>query len=85
MNLKLIKEKFKPTFKKLIWSLGIALVLDVLYWLVIENTKMIDVIEPIMEWYKYSIVLKILSAPGIALFFIVAVFLYIILSLKTKE
>jgi len=85
MNLESLKENFKPTTKKIIISLVVAIVVDIIYWLIVENTKMVDVVELALEWYKYNILINIFSASGIVVLLVIAVWMYVVLSLRKRK
>jgi len=93
MNFNFIPERFKPTKKKIIWSLIIAVVVDIIYWLVISSTSLYDIIEPIidnvfmpiMEWYNENITEMLFTMSGLIIILIIFVAIYIIFSLFQKN
>ena len=80
-----IPERFKPTKKKVIWSIIVAIIVDILYWLIIANTNLRDIIEPIIDWYVENIVTMLFSISGIVILLVIFVIIYIIWSLIGKH
>jgi len=85
MAFNFIPEKFKPTKKKLLWSILVAIIIDILYWLVIANTNIRDMIEPIINWYVDNIVSMLFSISGIVILLVIFLGIYIIWSLIGKH
>jgi len=85
MKISFIPQRFKPTKKKLIWSIIIAIIVDILYWLVIVNTNLRDIIEPIVNWYVDNIASMLFSISGITIVLVIFIVIYIIWSLIQKK
>tara|TARA_Y100000310_G_C20221100_1_gene595808 strand:- start:327 stop:608 length:282 start_codon:yes stop_codon:yes gene_type:complete len=81
----IIPDKFKPTKKKLLWSILVAIIIDVLYWLVLANTNIKDIIEPIVDWYIKNIASMLFSISGITIILIIFIVVYIVWSLHGKH
>jgi hypothetical protein len=81
MEYNIIPDKFKPTKKKLFWSILVALIIDVLYWLVIGNTNIKDIIKPMLDWYVDNVVTMLFSISGIVILAVIFLGIYIIWSL----
>ena len=80
-----IPEKFKPTKKKLAWSILVAIIIDLLYWLVIANTNLKDMIKPVIDWYVDNIVSMLFSVSGIVILLVIFLVIYILWSLVGKH
>lgn len=80
-----IPNKFKPTKKKLFWSILVAIIIDVLYWLVLANTNIKDIIEPIVNWYIDNIASMLFSLSGITIILVIFIIVYILWSLSGKH
>lgn len=85
MRFNFIPQKFKPTKKKLILSILIAIIADLLYWLIIASTNLKDMIKPIIDWYVENIGEMLFSTSGIIILLIVFLLIYIISSLIQKK
>jgi len=85
MRFNFIPQKFKPTKKKLILSILIAIIVNFLYWLIIASTNLKDMIEPVIDWYVENIGEMLFSASGVVILLIVFLLIYIISSLTQKR
>jgi len=85
MGFNFIPQKFKPTKKKLILSILIAIIVNFLYWLIIASTNLKDMIEPVIDWYVENIGEMLFSASGVIILLIVFLLIYIISSLIQKR
>lgn len=85
MRFNFIPQKFKPTKKKLILSILIAIIVNFLYWLIIASTNLKDMIEPVIDWYVENIGEMLFSASGVIILLIVFLLIYIISSLIQKR
>ena len=85
MRFNFIPQKFKPTKKKLILSILIAIIVNFLYWLMIASTNLKDMIEPVIDWYVENIGEMLFSASGVIILLIVFLLIYIISSLIQKR
>ena len=80
-----IPDKFKPTKKKLIWSIIVAIIVDLLYWFIIANTNLKDIIKPLIDWYVDNIVSMLLSISGVVILLVIFLIVYILWSLSGKH
>ena len=85
MDLKYILERFKPTKKKIILSIIIAFIVNILYWLIIATTNLYDIIKPVIEWYIENIASMLFSISGIVILLVIFLVIYITWSLKEKK
>jgi len=85
MNFENIPEWFKPTKKKVIWSIIIAIIMASSYLLIIENTSSPDIIESIIEWCLDDLLPKIFSISVMTVLLITFLISYIIWSLTQKK
>lgn len=81
----IIPNKFKPTKKKILWSILVAIIIDILYWLILANTNLKDIIEPIVNWYVRNIASMLFSVSGIVILLIIFIIVYMAWSLHGRH